>query len=171
MGKNIVLIGMPGTGKTTIGKEVSNCTGLKYLDTDDLVKNRCSMELKDFVALNGSEAFMSLQRNVISEILDKDYVIATGGSVVQDSETMEHLNKIGEIVYLETPFEVLEERLAPDRKLARKNGESFKDLFNKREVLYRKYSKYIIDCSSKDLTAITQEVCKIFNIEEESNAR
>jgi len=157
---NIVLIGMPGTGKTTVGHDISDKTGLRYIDTDDLLKARCNSELKDFVAANGTEAFLELQRSVIAEISGNALVIATGGGVVLDETSMEHLRKLGKIVYLSTTFEVLESRLAPDRKLARNNGESFRDVFEKRQPLYRKYSDIIIDCSGKEVCMISEEICE-----------
>lgn len=161
MAKNIVLIGMPGTGKTTVGQELSKKLGIGYIDTDELVKARCNMALRDYVAQNGTEAFMELQRKVICEIDRDNHVISTGGGVVQDSETMEHLRQIGDIFYLHTPFEVLEERLAPERKLARKPGESFRDIFDRREALYRKYSNYTIDCSGENVSDVMDKICEL----------
>lgn len=161
MVKNIVLIGMPGTGKTTVGQEISKMTGLKFVDTDDLLKARCQMVLKNFVAEKGTEAFFELQRRVICEINYENLVIATGGGVVMDNDTMTHLRKIGDIVYLNTPIDVLEKRLDPNRRLARNVGESFRDVFNKRQPLYEKYSDSIIDCRGKDVSQVTKEIYEI----------
>jgi len=161
MAKNIVLVGMPGTGKTTVGQEISKKLGMGYIDTDELVKESCKMALRDFVAQNGTEAFMTLQRKVICKIDCEDHVISTGGGVVQDAETMDHLGRIGDIFYLYTPFEVLEERLAPERKLARKQGESFRDVFDRRETLYRKYSNYIVECSGLNVSDVTKRICEL----------
>lgn len=168
---NIVLIGMPGTGKTTVGQEISKKLGIGYIDTDELVKARCNMALRDYVAENGTEAFMELQRNVICEIGCDNHVISTGGGVVQDTETMEHLKQIGYVIYLHTPFEVLEERLAPERKLARKPGESFRDVYNNREPLYRKYAAYIVDCNGKNVFKVADSICELLKERCMDNAR
>lgn len=158
MGKNIVLVGMPGSGKTTVGKEIARVKGYNFMDTDTLLLERFGKPLKDVVKDDGPEYFKAVQGEVVSGINVEDTVIATGGSVIYSSDAMKNLKKNGVVVYLKLELAELEKRLGPHRKLARGSGQSLCDLLNERGPLYEKYSDLSIECTGKDVTEILDEI-------------
>ncbi|HEX2947630.1 MAG TPA: shikimate kinase [Clostridia bacterium] len=157
-GKSIVLIGMPGAGKSTVGPLLADMTGLEFIDTDELVRNVAGRELKDIVAQAGYEKFLELQREVIISRGIDNNVISTGGGVVKDDELMRYLKAAGKVFYLSQRFDTLEQRLAPGRKLVRSQGQTFRELFEERAPLYIKYSDKIIDCGDRKPGEIAGEI-------------
>lgn len=155
---NIVLIGMPGTGKSTVGPILARMTGLAFVDTDDLVKRQDGRELKDIVAQDGYERFLELQRNIIISCGLRQNVVATGGGVIKDNELMKYLKDAGKVIYLRQSIETLEQRLAPGRKLVRSKGQTFRELFEERDPLYIDYADNIIDCGDKKPEEISREI-------------
>jgi shikimate kinase len=158
MGKNIVLVGMPGSGKTTAGKELAGIMGYDFMDTDALLLERFGKQLKDIVLEDGLEYFKAVQEEVVSGIDVADTVIATGGSVIYSDSSMETLKRNAVVVYLKLELAELEKRLGPHRKLARDSGQSLCDLLNEREPLYERYSDISIECTGKDITEIAEEI-------------
>ncbi len=158
--KNIILIGMPGAGKSTIGPLLAEKLGLSFKDTDSILKEIYGRELRDIVAEDGFEAFLRIQQEVIMSLKLENSVIATGGSVVKNVALMQHFGHIGTIVYLKVNIKTLEQRLAPGRKLARANGQSFGQLFEEREPMYIKYADRIIECADRTPEEIACEICK-----------
>jgi shikimate kinase len=154
--KNIVLIGMPSAGKSTIGKILAEKKGKNFVDTDIVIKNKQNMPLRDIVNTQGLAKFLEIQETAILEMNVENHIIATGGSVVYSNVAMDHLKNLGVVVYLKLDFSVIEERVAPDRRFARKSEQSLLDLYNERTPLYEEYSDIIIDCSnmSEEETAI-----------------
>ncbi len=157
--KSIVLIGMPGAGKSTVGPILSEMTGLAFVDTDELVKNQDGRALKDIVAMDGYEKFLELQRKIIIACGIRQNVVATGGGVVKDDELMRYLKDTGKVVYLGQSFDTLEQRLVPGRKLVRSQGQTFRQLFEEREPLYINYADIIIHCGDKKPDDIAGEIC------------
>ena len=127
---NIILIGMPGSGKTTIGTELSEVLGYGYIDSDSVIIAREGKRLNEIIQSIGREAFLDIEAKVNSEICADRCVIATGGSVVYRATAMEKLKKLGKIVYLKLPCAVLEKRLGDlhKRGVAIKEGFTFADL-------------------------------------------
>lgn len=158
-GKNIILIGMPGAGKSTIGPLLADKLNLSFKDTDVIVKESDGRELRDIVTEDGFETFLGIQQKAIMSHELKECVIATGGSVVKSADLMLHFKSIGKIVYLRQDIYTLEQRLAPDRKLARANGQTLRQLFEEREPLYIKYADSIIDCTDKTPEEIVAVIC------------
>lgn len=156
-GKSIILIGMPGAGKSTIGPLLAEKLGLPFKDTDAIIKQSVGRALRDIVAEDGFEVFLRIQQKVIMSQDMRDCVIATGGSVVKSTALMQHFRNIGRIFYLRLDIHTLEQRLAPDRKLARANGQTFRQLFEEREPLYIKYADRIVDCTGKTPEEIVAE--------------
>lgn len=157
-GKNIILIGMPGAGKSTIGPLLAEKLGLSFEDTDIIIKKNDGRELKTIVEEDGFERFLDIQQKIIMSQELKDCVIATGGSVVKSIALMQHFKSIGRIVYLKLDVHTLELRLAPDRRLARASGQTYRQLFEEREPLYIKYAESIIDCTGKTPEEIVCEI-------------
>ncbi len=163
---NIILIGMPSSGKSTVGQLLSQKLGMGFLDTDVLIKNRKNMNLKDIINKRGLKEFLEIQECVAMELDVDNYVIATGGSIVYNTRAMEYLKGKGMIVYLQLSFEELEKRISPSRRFARNMEQSFKDLYNERVPLYHKFADIIINCSGKDEKIIVNEIASSAGIKE-----
>lgn len=142
MKSNIVLIGMPGVGKSTIGVILAKVLGYQFLDADLLIQQQEGKLLKDIIAEVGTEGFIQVENRVNASINCEKTIIATGGSVIYGQEAMEHLKEIGTVVYLEVPFSILEKRLSDikGRGVVLKNGQTLYDLFLERTPLYEKYA-------------------------------
>jgi len=146
---NIVLIGMPGSGKSTTGKILSNKTSRLFVDTDALIEASEKKKLQDIVDSHGTMAFRKIESEIIKKISLKNYVIATGGSVVYSQNAMRHLKSIGIIVFLYTTLQDLKLRINnyEKRGIAKLPGQTLEELFCERSALYKKYADITIDCS------------------------
>ena len=140
--QNIVLIGMPGCGKTTVGTYLSEIIGYGYIDSDSVIVAREGMRLSEIIAQKGTEAFLDIEAKVNSEICASRCVIATGGSVIYREKAIEALKKIGKVVYLQLSYEEIDRRLGDlkARGVALKEGFTLRDLYNERVPLYEKYA-------------------------------
>ena len=140
--ENIVLIGMPGVGKSTVGVILAKVLGYQFLDADLLIQQQEGMLLKDIIANVGTEGFIEVENRVNAGITCVKTIIATGGSVVYGKEAMEHLKKIGTVVYLEVPYTTIEKRLSDikGRGVVLKEGQTLHDLYMERVPLYEKYA-------------------------------
>ncbi len=147
MNENIILIGMPGVGKSTIGVILAKEIGYEFLDSDLLIQKREKKLLKDIIASEGVEGFLAIENEVNASIDAQRSVIATGGSAVYGKEAMEHFKKIGQVVYLRCSYRVLSKRLGDlkGRGVVLKEGQTLKSLYEERSVLYEKYADIIID--------------------------
>ena len=144
---NIVLIGMPGVGKSTVGVILAKILAYHFLDSDLVIQEREKRRLHQIIREEGTEGFLKIE-NEVNESLDVERtVIATGGSAVYGREAMEHLKKIGEIVYLKADYATISRRLGnfEKRGIALKPGQTLKDLYNERCALYEKYADVIVD--------------------------
>ncbi len=158
VGKSIVLIGMPGAGKSTIGPVLATKLGIPFKDTDIIVKEKDGRELRDIVQEDGFKTFLYIQQKVIMSQKLGDCIIATGGSVVKSSALMKYFKELGKVVYLKWDIHTLEKRLGPERRLARADGQTFRQVFQERESLYIKYADSIIDCKQKNPDDIADEI-------------
>lgn len=142
MKDNIVLIGMPGVGKSTVGVILAKVLGYQFMDADLLIQEQEGKLLCEIIAEVGTEGFIEVENRVNASINAKRTIIATGGSVVYGKEAMEHLKSIGTVVYLSVPFVTLEKRLADirGRGVVLKEGQDLKDLFLERTPLYEHYA-------------------------------
>lgn len=156
--KNIVLIGMPSSGKSTIGKPLSKELNMQFIDTDALIFDREKKALKDIVNEDGHERFLQIQEEIILRIEAKNHVISTGGSAVYNSKAMEHLRKESFVVFLDVKYDEINNRLEVGRRFARNSDQTFEDLYKERLPLYKKYANTIIDCSNKEVEMIVKEI-------------
>lgn len=161
--ENIVLIGMPGSGKSTVGVILAKVLGYTFVDSDLLIQKEEKRLLKDIIAQEGQEGFLKIENRVNRSIRTEKSVIATGGSVVYCQEAMEHLKKIGAVLYLKLDYQQLNKRLSNliGRGVVLKRGQTLKDLYEERVPLYEKYADYIIDEKKTDAEGTLQKILEI----------
>ena len=154
---NLVLIGMPGSGKSTVGVILAKKTSRDFVDTDLLIQRSQQRTLQDIVDHDGYGALRNIEERVLLELGVYNHVIATGGSAVYSDHAMAHLKSDGLVIFLDVDLATLESRI-PDfstRGLAKRPEQSFPELFDERSGLYVKYADITIRCGS-----LTQEdVC------------
>jgi len=140
--ENIIMIGMPGCGKSTIGVVLAKVLGMGFMDSDLVIQSREGKLLHDIIKEQGMEKFLEIEDKINSEIVCDRVVISTGGSVVYGKNAMEHLKKIGMVVYIKLPYEDIKGRLGnlENRGVAIKDGYSLKDLYDERTPLYEQYA-------------------------------
>ncbi len=157
---NITLIGMPGAGKSTLGVVLAKVLGYQFLDADLLIQKQEKRRLHQIISEEGIEGFKAIENRVNASIEAENTVIATGGSVVYCEEAMEHLKKIGKVVYLKLSLEALSRRLGnlKGRGVVLKEGQTLKSLYEERIPLYEKYADLVVDEEGKDLEASLQAV-------------
>jgi len=145
--RNITLIGMPASGKSTIGVLLAKRLGFSFVDVDIIIQEREKRLLKEIIAQDGLDGFLEVE-NRINASLDVDHsIIAPGGSVIYGKEAMEHLKKISTIVYLKLSYKDVEARLGNlvDRGVALKDGMTLRDLYDERIPYYEKYADIVFD--------------------------
>lgn len=159
---NIVLIGMPGVGKSTVGVILAKVLGYQFLDADLLIQEQEGKLLKDIIAEVGTDGFIQVENRVNASIQCSKTIIATGGSVIYGKEAMEHLKEIGKVVYLEVPFAILEKRLSDikGRGVVLKDGQTLYDLFMERTPLYEKYADLRISEEGLDVEQTVELLVK-----------
>ena len=139
---NIILIGMPGVGKSTIGVILAKLLGYQFVDADLLIQQQEKKLLKDIIKERGTDGFIEVENRVNAGIVAEHTVIATGGSVVYGKEAMRHLKEIGTVVYLEVSYDTIKKRLADikGRGVVLRENQSLLDLYKERTPLYEKYA-------------------------------
>ena len=144
---NIILIGMPGVGKSTIGIVLAKVLGYQFVDADLLIQEAEGKLLSELIEEYGTDGFIEIENRVNSQIQTHRSVIATGGSVIYGKEAMEHLKSIGTVVYLKQNLRVLQRRLRniKGRGVVLKEGQTLVDLYKERTVLYEKYADITVD--------------------------
>lgn len=155
---NVVLIGMPSSGKSTIGDKLAEKLNLKFIDTDLVIRQRENMALRDIINKHGLQNFLEKQEAAILDLDIENHIIATGGSVVYGDASMQHLKRMGAVIYLRLEYSEIEQRVAPDRRFARESGKSLQDLYVERTPLYEKYADITIQCSNKSVEQIVTEI-------------
>lgn len=160
---NIILIGMPGAGKSTIGVVLAKVLGYQFLDSDLLIQEQENRRLWQIIEEEGYEGFREVENRVNASINAESTVIATGGSVIYCEEAMKHLQEIGTVVYLRLSLDSLSKRLGnlKGRGVLLKEGQTLKDLYEERGPLYEKYADIAADCEGKDLEASMDSILEI----------
>ncbi len=157
---NIILIGMPGAGKSTIGVVLAKNMGYGFIDSDLVIQEKEGRILHDIISDIGNDAFIQLENNINSSIEARRCVIATGGSAVYGRDAMEHFKALGKIIYLAHSCAEIRKRLGnlAKRGVAIKEGQTLRDLYNERIPLYEKYADITIDCDKKEIRDIVEEI-------------
>ncbi len=161
--KNIVLIGMPAAGKSTIGVLLAKTLGFSFIDTDLIIQQDTGRLLQDIIDNDGLDAFCAAEeRAVCSVAATENAVIATGGSAVYSEKGMEHLRKNGTVYYLSLSVEELTRRLhnITTRGIAKRPEETLQDVLSQRLPLYEKYADIIINCLGKTAEQTVSEINK-----------
>lgn len=143
------LIGMPGCGKSCMGRAISRKLGMRNIDADRVIEQRKGKKLHELIEEFGMDGFKKIEKEVLLTIEEDNIILSTGGSAVYYPEVMEHYRKIGKIIYLYCSYEVIEERLGDfsKRGVVLGSGQTLRDLYEERTVLYKKYADIIVDCS------------------------
>ena len=161
--RNIILIGMPGAGKSTVGRIVSQRSGMKFIDIDSYIIKKEGKKPRDIVNEKGLEGFLKVQEEAVVDLKVINHIIATGGSVVYSENSMNHLKSNGSIIYLKTDFESINKRTGKNRRLARERGKTLYDVYCERIILYERYSDLTIECTGKSSQEVAEEIKKYIN--------
>lgn len=159
---NIVLIGMPGSGKSTVGVILAKSLGLEFVDTDILIQTEEGKTLQDIVDNRGHMALRVIEERVLLSVKHKNHIIATGGSAAYSEPAMLHLKKDGILVFLHAELDVLKNRITnyETRGLAKRPDQTFQDLFNERFELYSKYADITINSGHNSQDSVVDDVIK-----------
>lgn len=144
---NLVLIGMPGVGKSSVGVILAKVLGYQFIDSDIVIQEKEKRLLREIIAQEGVDQFIEIENQINASLKADKSIIATGGSVVYGKEAMAHLKRIGTICYLKLSYQQLEKRLGDikGRGVVLKEGQTLKDLYEERTALYEMYADMIID--------------------------
>ncbi|WP_230398702.1 shikimate kinase [Novisyntrophococcus fermenticellae] len=164
--KNIVLIGMPGVGKSTIGVILAKQLGYEFVDSDLVIQRRENRLLSEIIECEGVDGFIEIENQVNASLGVEESVIATGGSVVYGDEAMEHLKKTGTIIYLQISYQSLEKRLGnlKGRGVILREGQTLKHIYEERIPLYEMYADYIVNEENLDIEETLQKILEIIRI-------
>lgn len=157
---NVILIGMPGAGKSTVGVVLAKKLGYRFMDSDLVIQDREGKLLHELITEHGLEGFLQIENEVNASIECDRCVIATGGSAVYGAEAMEHFAHIGKVVYLKLSYEAIRDRLGDlqERGVALKENQTLYSLYEERIPLYEKYADLVIDCEEKQIREIVMEM-------------
>lgn len=157
---NIILIGMPGVGKSTAGVVLAKVLGYHFIDSDLIIQQKEKRLLAEIIKEEGVDGFIEIENRINATIEAENSVIATGGSVVYGKEAMEHLKKIGTVVYLKLPYEPIAARLSniKGRGVVLKEGQTLETLYEERVPLYEKYADIIVDEAGQSIEDTVEKI-------------
>lgn len=158
--KNVILIGMPGAGKSTVGVVLAKRLVYTFLDSDLVIQQKYGKLLHELIREHGVEGFWKIENDVNAGLTCNKTVIATGGSAIYGAEAMEHLRSIGTVVYLRLTLSQIEERLGDltERGVTLREGQDLKALYEERTPLYEKYAHVIIDCDGQRVRELVTRI-------------
>lgn len=159
-GENIVLIGMPGAGKSTVGVLVAKTLGMSFIDTDLIIQEKEGRLLQEIINADGVKEFLRIEEDVVLQIDAENCVIATGGSVIYSKNTINHLKEKGKLIYLKLRYDEIEQRIKnmSSRGIAIGKDQKLIDLYNERIVWYEKYADIMINCSNSTIEDVVQKI-------------
>ena len=158
---SIILIGMPSSGKSTLGVLLAKSLGYRFVDSDLLIQEKTGKLLHEIIAEKGNEGFIRLENEVNQQITDENAVIATGGSVIYGEEAMVHLKTLGKVVYLKIPYEEMCRRLGDfsHRGVVMRHGNTLAEMYAERSPLYEKYADLTVEVCNAQLSDSLLKIC------------
>ena len=164
---NIILIGMPASGKSTVGVVLAKRLGYEFIDTDLLIQKQEQALLREIIAEKGEDGFLVIEDQVNADLEAERSVIAPGGSVVYCENAMKHYKEIGTVVYLQTSYQTIKERIGDTKKrgVVLREGQTLKDLYEERRVLFEKYADVTICEDGLTLSETIGKVVEVFGQE------
>lgn len=158
--ENLILIGMPGSGKSTVGVLLAKRTARAFVDTDLLIQTAVGRPLQEIVDSEGYAALRRIEEEVLLGIECRNHVIATGGSAVYSDKAMRYLKTGGRVVFLDVDLVRLQERVGDfsQRGLAKRPDQTFEELFDERGALYRRYADITVQGSGLDQDEVCEEI-------------
>lgn len=162
---NIILIGMPGCGKSTIGVVLAKNLGYHFIDSDLVIQEQEHRLLHEIITEEGLDGFNAIENRINASIQADHAVIATGGSVIYGKDAMMHFKKIGTVIYLQLPEKQLENRLGDlsQRGVSIREGQTLHSLYEERIPLYEKYADLTIHCADKEIRECVNEIAGFIN--------
>ena len=160
---NITLIGMPASGKSSVGVVLAKRLGKKFVDTDIVIQEKYGKLLKELIEEHGDDGFREIEDEVNASLDVTDSIISPGGSVVYGEKAMKHLKEISVVIYLELSYTAIKSRLGDlrERGITLKEGQTLKDLYLERTPLYAKYADITVNEMKKTLSKTIDEICEI----------
>jgi Shikimate kinase len=157
---NVILIGMPGAGKSTVGVVLAKRLGYGFIDSDLVIQEHTGMLLHQIMEEKGIDGFLGVENDINASIRADKSVIATGGSAIYGKEAMAHLRSIGTVVYLKLDLASIEERLGDlnERGGAVRDGQTLEDLYAERIPYYERYADITVDCGNRMIKDIAAEI-------------
>ena len=158
---NVILIGMPGSGKSTVGVQLAKSLGLEFIDTDIMIQTQEGRQLQDIQDNDGHVVLRAIEEQVLLNLDNTNALISTGGSAVYSDLAMQHLQSLGVIVFLDVSVEELERRISlqEPRGIASSEGQTFADIYAERMPLYRRYAN--ITYQNEDAIKIDELITNI----------
>jgi shikimate kinase len=159
---NLILIGMPASGKSTVGVILAKVIGYDFIDSDILIQREEGMRLAEIIEEKGIDGFIEVENRVNASLQASRSVIATGGSAVYGEEAMMHLREIGAIIYLQVDFDVIQRRLRNIRQrgVVLRKGQTLRDLYEERCELYEKYADLIVREGSGEIEEVVARIIR-----------
>ena len=163
MKSNLTLIGMPGSGKSTIGVILAKNLGLGFIDTDVIIQINRQKPLQQIMEENDHLYLRAVEEEEILKINITNHVIATGGSVAYSEKAMSHLLRISKVIFLEVSFEEIKKRIHnfETRGIAKSKNQSFRELFEERQLLYKKYAEITVNCNKSDQEELAHQIAQL----------
>lgn len=160
---NIVLIGMPGSGKSTCGVLAAKALLKNFFDTDLLLQGMEEQRLQDIIDKKGIDYFLNAEEKTILSLDINATVIATGGSVVYSQKAMEHLKSMGRLIYLHLDYDTMVKRIKniTTRGVVLKSGTSLLDMYNERLPLYKQYADDVIYCDKNTVEETVEQIVRL----------
>ncbi len=157
---NLILIGMPGAGKSTIGAIIAGELGKTFIDVDLLIQERENAFLQEIIDRVGLDQFLVIEESVVLDLCAENAVIAPGGSVIYSAKATKHLKEEGRLIYLKLDYGEIERRISniDSRGIVFGEGKDLRDLYDERTLLYEKYADLTIDCSGLSIEEATQMI-------------
>lgn len=160
MKENIVLVGMPGAGKSTIGILLAKALNYGFIDTDLLIQISQRKKLYEIISEVGILEFIKIENETLSRIKERNKIIATGGSAIFGKEAMQNLKKQGTVVYIKLSYEEINRRVTniKTRGIVMKEGKTLEDVYVERTPLYEQYADIVVDCEGLNIEETVEKV-------------